>query len=61
MNFNQEQHDEIIRRRHKIVVDYIKQKGWSEDYREITMKQTMEIRSLKEWKNIPENVLKEIK
>lgn len=61
MSFNQKQHDEIIRRRHKIVVDYCEKKGWSGNPHAMSWTQIMEVRGLKEWKDVPKNVLEEIK
>ncbi len=61
MSFNQAQHDEVISRRHKIVMDYCKQKGWDINTDEMGWDKILEIRGLQKWKDVPENVLQEIK
>jgi hypothetical protein len=48
--------EEIIKRRHKIVVEYCKKMGWEANPDVLTMKQIMEIRSQKEWKEVPQLV-----
>lgn len=54
--FTQEQIQEIINRRHKIVVDYFEKMGWEANPETLTMEQIMEIRSQKEWKEVPQLV-----
>jgi hypothetical protein len=61
MSFNQEQHDEVIRRRGQIAFDYCELKGWSVNPSALSWEQIMEVRSLQEWKDVPKNVLEEIK
>jgi hypothetical protein len=56
--FNQEQQNEVIKRRHEVVVAYCKQKGWEPNPDTLTIEQIMEIRAQKEWKDVPQNVLK---
>ena len=52
----QEQLQEIINRRHEIVFNYRKEKGWSADPSEMTIDQIMEIRSQQNWKDVPKKV-----
>jgi len=54
--FNQEQANEIIKRRHEIVLAYCKEKGWEADPAKMTIEQIMEIRSQQNWKEVPQNV-----
>jgi hypothetical protein len=55
--FNQEQSQEIINRRHKIVCDYCAKMGWEANPEKLTIEQIMEIRSKKEWKEVPQLVI----
>lgn len=48
--------EEIIRRRHEVVVEYCKKMGWEANPDKLTIEQIMEIRSQKEWKEIPQLV-----
>jgi hypothetical protein len=54
--FTQEQSQEIINRRHKIVCDYCEKMGWEANPETLTIEQIMEIRSQKEWKEVPKLV-----
>lgn len=54
--FNQEQANEIIKRRHEIVLAYCKEKGWEADPAKMTIWQIMEIRSQQNWKEVPQKV-----
>ena len=54
--FNQEQHKEVIKRRHDFLVAYCNKKGWKPIPETLTIDQIMEIRSQKEWKEVPQNV-----
>ena len=54
--FTQEQSQEIINRRHNIVVAYCEKMGWEANPQKLTMEQIMEIRSQKEWKEVPQLV-----
>lgn len=57
---NQEKANEITRRRIQIVADYCAQKGWPKPLSpgDLTVEQMLEIRSLPEWKGVPELVEK---
>lgn len=48
--------EEIIRRRHEVVVAYCKKMGWEANPDKLTIDQIMEIRSQKEWKEVPQLV-----
>ena len=54
--FTQEQIQEIINRRHSIVVAYCEKMGWEANPEKLTIEQIMEIRSQKEWKEVPQLV-----
>jgi hypothetical protein len=54
--FTAEQQQEIINKRHEIVLAYCKEKGWEADPAKMTMEQIMEIRSQKNWKEVPQKV-----
>lgn len=51
-----EQLEEMINRRHKVVVDYCKKNGWPTNLDNLTMEQIMEIRSQPEWINVSKDV-----
>lgn len=55
--FTSQQSDEVIRRRHEIVLVYCKEKGWEADPSKLSIQQIMEIRSQQNWKDVPKNVL----
>ena len=42
-------------------MDYCEKKGWSGIASEMPFEQIKEIRDLQEWKDVPKNVLEEIK
>lgn len=48
--------EEIIRRRHEVVVAYCKKMGWETNQDKLTIDEIMEIRSQKEWKEVPQLV-----
>lgn len=52
--FTPEQQNEIIQKRHEIVINYCKEKGWNPET--ITAEQIMEIRKLPAWMKVPFNV-----
>ena len=54
--FTQEQIQEIINRRHSIVVAYCEKMGLEANPEKLTIEQIMEIRSQKEWKEVPQLV-----
>ena len=54
--FTQEQSQEIINRRHNVVVAYCEKMGWEVSPEKLTMEQIMEIRSQNEWKEVPQLV-----
>jgi hypothetical protein len=47
---------EVIKKRHEIVVAYCDKMGWKNDPATLTIEQVMKIRSLKEWKEVPKLV-----
>ena len=51
--FNQQQTEEIIKRRHEIVVKYCQEKGWSTNPTELSFEQILEIRKQQEWIDVP--------
>lgn len=57
--FTGEQSNEIIKRRHEIVLAYCKEKGWDSDLSKLSLNQIMEIRSQQNWKDVPKNVSEE--
>ena len=54
--FTQEQSQEIINRRHNIVVAYCEKMGWEANPEKLTIEQILGIRSHKEWKEVPQLV-----
>ena len=54
--FTRYQHQEIIKRRHEIVVAYCKEKGWEFNPIKMSHEQTTEIRSQQNWIDVPEQV-----
>jgi hypothetical protein len=52
--FTPEQQKAIIEKRHEIVVNYCKERGWIPA--DITMEQVMEIRKLPAWQKVPQEV-----
>jgi len=54
--FTKIQSQEIINRRLKIVVAYCEKMGWEANPEKLTVEQIMEIRSQKEWKEVPQLV-----
>ena len=54
--FTPEQQNEIIKRRHEIVLKYCEELGWNPD--ELSMEQIMRIRSQKNWKEVPQQAIK---
>jgi len=54
--FNQQQTEEIIKRRHEIVVNYCQEKGWSTNPTELSFEQILEIRKQREWIDVPKLV-----
>jgi len=57
--FTEQQSNEIIKRRHEIVLAYCKEKGWDSDPSKISLNQIMEIRGQQNWKDVPKNVSEE--
>ena len=51
--YSPEESQEIIKRRHAIVVAYCNSKGWEG---KLTMNQVMEIRNQQDWKEVPQKV-----
>ncbi len=59
--YTDEQAKEVIRRRHQIVLDYCKTKGWDADTAKLSIQQVMEIRGQQSWKDVPQKVKEEFK
>jgi hypothetical protein len=51
--FNQQQTEEIIKRRQKIAANYCQEKGWSTNPTDLSFEQILEIRAQQEWKDVP--------
>lgn len=54
--FNQQQTEEIIKRRHEIVIAYCNEKGWSTFPEELSFDQILEIRKQQNWIDVPKLV-----
>lgn len=48
--------EEIIRRRHEIVIAYCKKMGWEANPEKLTFEQIMEIRKQQDWIDVPKLV-----